>query len=253
LNENSPVAPGIFPRSTLPLHAQPSERKVYEALASALPIGWSAWHSLKIRIRGADFSEADFVIAGPARGILVLEVKGGIVRKRDGVWFQNERPMKMPPLDQAHRFVRVLLRKYEEHDLVPPVIGVAVVFPDTDFVSQPTQGDLEGLVLGAQELPYMEELLPGLLGRALPAGLRRRPSPEWTAFLHTLWCESWPSAMNLSCVVKGREARRVRLDGEQFAALESVIGNDLVLVRGGAEGPCAHLYRGAGPRARRER
>jgi len=40
--------------------------------------------------------------------------------------------------------------------------------------------------------------------------------------------------MNLSCVVKGREARRVRIDGEQFAALESVIGNDLVLVRGGA-------------------
>jgi hypothetical protein len=178
---------GLHPRSALPPNAQPSERKVHESLASALPTGWSAWHSLKIRIRGADFSEADFVIADPARGILVLEIKGGIVRKRDGVWFQNERPMKMPPLDQAHRFVRILLRKYEEHDLVPPVIGVAIVFPDTDFESQPTQGDLEGLVLGAQELPYMEELLPGLLGRALPAGLKRRPSPEWTAFLHALW------------------------------------------------------------------
>ncbi len=32
--------------------------------------------------------------------------------------------------------------------------------------------------------------------------------------------------MNLSCVVKGREARRVRLDGEQFTVLESVIGNE---------------------------
>ena len=32
--------------------------------------------------------------------------------------------------------------------------------------------------------------------------------------------------MNLSCVVRGREARRVRLDGEQFTALESVIGNE---------------------------
>ena len=69
--------------------------------------------------------------------------------------------MKMPPLDQAHRFVRVLLGKYKERELVPPVIGVAAVFPDTEFDSQPTQGDLDGLVLGARELPYMEELLPG--------------------------------------------------------------------------------------------
>ena len=225
---------GLHPVSALPVYVQPSERKMHEALASALPAGWSAWHSLKIRIKAGDFSEADFVIADPARGILVLEVKGGNVRKQDGVWFQNERPMKMPPFDQAHRFVRILLGKYMEHELVPPIIGVAAVFPDTEFEGQPTQGDLEGLVLGARELPYMEELLPGLLERALPAGMRRRPSPEWTTFLHALWCESWPAAMNLSCVVKGREARRVRLDGEQFTALESVIGNDLVLVRGGA-------------------
>jgi len=177
-------------------HAQPSERKVHEALASALPVSWFAWHSLKIHIKAGEFSEADFVIADPGRGILILEVKGGIVRKQDGVWLQNERPMKMPPLDQAHRFVRILLGKCKERELVPPVAGVDVVFPDTEFEGQPTQGDLEGLVLGARELPYMEELLPGLLERALPAGMRRRPSPEWTAFLHALWCESWPAAMN---------------------------------------------------------
>ena len=105
-------SPGLYPRSVLQPHAQPSERKVHEALASALPAGWSAWHSLKIRIKAGDFSKADFVIANPERGILVLEVKGGFVRKENGVWFQNERPMKMPPLDQAHRFVRILLGKY---------------------------------------------------------------------------------------------------------------------------------------------
>jgi len=182
--------PGLYPRTGLPPRSPDSERKVYDAIAPALPRGWSAWHSLKIRIKAGDFSEADFVIADPARGILVLEVKGGIVRKQDGVWFQIERPMKMPPLDQAHRFVRVLLGKCNEREIALPPIGVAAVFPDTEFEGQPTQGDLEGLVLGARELPYMEELLPGLLERALPAGMRRRPSPEWTAFLHALWCES---------------------------------------------------------------
>jgi hypothetical protein len=196
MNTQPQLSPGLYPLCTLSPNAQPSERKVYEALSSALPVGWSAWHSLKLRNTTGEFAEADFVIADPVRGILVLEVKGGIVRKQDGVWFQNERPMKMPPLDQAHRFVRVLLGKCNEREIALPPTGVAAVFPDTDFEGQPTQGDLEGLVLGARELPYMEELLPGLLERALPAGMRRRPSPEWTAFLHALWCESWPAAMN---------------------------------------------------------
>jgi hypothetical protein len=103
---------GLHPRGTLLSQAPDSERKVYDALVGALPAGWSSWHSLKIHIKAGDFSEADFVIADPARGILVLEVKGGIVRKQDGSWFQNERPMKMPSLDQAHRFVRVLLGEF---------------------------------------------------------------------------------------------------------------------------------------------
>ena len=102
----------LYPFHGLPPLAAESERKVYGAIAEALPPGWSAWHSLKLRNTTGEFAEADFVIADPARGILVLEVKGGIVRKRAGVWFQNERPMKKPPLDQAHRFVRVLLGEF---------------------------------------------------------------------------------------------------------------------------------------------
>jgi len=108
----SGFSPYLHPRSTLPPDAQPSERKVHAALVPALPAGWSAWHSLKIRIKAGEFSEADFIIADPSLGILILEVKGGIVRKENGVWFQNEKPMKMPPLDQAHRFVRVLLGEF---------------------------------------------------------------------------------------------------------------------------------------------
>jgi len=225
---------GIYPHLTLPPHVQPSECKVYEVLASALPAGWFAWHSLKIRTKPGEFSEADFVVADPARGIIVLEVKGGTVLKKDGVWLQNSKPMKSSPLDQAHRFVRILLGKYKENGLVAPVIGVAAVFPDTYFDKQPTQGDLEGLVLGARELPYIKEMLPGFFTIALPEGKKRRPSPEWIAFLHALWCESWPAAMNLSCVVKERVARRIQFDGDQFNAIESIIDNDLVLVRGGA-------------------
>lgn len=212
----------------------PSELRVHGALAAALPAGWFAWHSLKVRARKGVFSEADFVIADPARGILVLEVKGGLVRKKRGVWLQNAHPMPKPPLDQAHRFVRILLAKFRDRGLQPPPVGVAVSFPDTEFEGQPTQGDLEGIVIGARELPYLDEVLPALFDRAVPGPGRREPSPGWLDFLHSLWNESWPAAMNLSAVVKGREAGRVRLDAEQFKAVEGALENDFVLVRGGA-------------------
>ena len=225
---------GIFPKAEPCTDCPESELAVYRRIKEALPAGWTAWHSLKIRTRGAEFSESDFVIANPDRGILVLEVKGGLVEKKDGAWLQNGKPMKSSPLSQAHRFVRILLGKFAEKGLFAPPIGVAVVFPDTDFDAQPTQGDLEGLIIGARDLPYLEEALPRILERALREHTGRLSSPGWVGFLHGLWCESWPLGMSLSQVVKGLEARRIQLDKEQFTALESILENDLVCVRGGA-------------------
>ena len=211
-----------------------AEREIYRRIEGSLPSDWVVWHSLKIRTKPGQFAEGDFVIADPARGVLVLEVKGGNVCKENGVWLQNGQPMKSSPLDQAHRFVKILLGKFDERKIIAPLIGVAVAFPDTGFEIPPTQGDLEGIVIGARELPYMEEALPRLFERALPKNLWRTPSSGWIEFLHSLWCESWPLDMSLSQVVKGHEARRIQLDKEQFTALESILENDLVFVRGGA-------------------
>lgn len=225
---------GLFPKVEPCADCPESELAVFRRLKESLPAGWVAWHSLKVRTKGTQFSESDFVIANPDRGILALEVKGGRIEKEGGVWLQNGQPMKSSPLDQAHRFVRILLGKFKDKALLPPPIGVATVFPDTDFEAQPTQGDLEGLIIGARELPYLEVALPRILERALREHTGRLSSPGWVGFLHALWCESWPLGMSLSQVVKGHEARRIQLDKEQFTALESILENDLVFVRGGA-------------------
>ncbi len=52
---------------------------------------------------------------------------------------------------------------------------------------------------------------------------------------HYLLDQFWGEAP--SCVVKGREARRVQLDAEQFTALESVIGNEYTEALGFASLP----------------
>jgi hypothetical protein len=68
-----------------------SEKKVYEALKDAIPKDWYGWHSMKLRTSDNKFTEPDFVIADPERGILILEVKGGLISKKEGHWYQKDR------------------------------------------------------------------------------------------------------------------------------------------------------------------
>ena len=227
--------PGLYPREGMPVYSPESEKKVYKAIADALPAGWYAWHSVKLRSQGGEDAEADFIIAAPPiPGILILEVKGGAISKKDGQWHQAGRPMSKPPRSQAIRARVILLFKFDSRGIAPPPIGEAVVFPDQDYDMPPTQGDLEGLVLGARELPYLKELLPVLMRQALPLRIRRAPGPGWVEMLHDLWCESWPVKPNLSFQVRARHEERIMLDAAQLSILSAVIENDLVVVHGGA-------------------
>ena len=70
-----------------------SERNVYEAL-QGLDDDWLVFHS--VGWQGARHGkqgdgEADFVIAHPRKGVMVVEVKGGNVEIRDGRWFSIDR------------------------------------------------------------------------------------------------------------------------------------------------------------------
>src|ERR1700682_1886872 len=60
-----------------------AERQVFEALERALPNTCDVLHHVswvqRVSGRSRD-GESDFVIVDPDRGILVLEVKGGVVR-----------------------------------------------------------------------------------------------------------------------------------------------------------------------------
>jgi hypothetical protein len=81
---------------------------------------------------------------------------------------QNNIPLKTLPLDQAFIFRRQLIEGFREKKIAPPTIGVAACFPDTFFSQQPTQDDLQGLVIGGQDLRYLEKILRDVMERAVP-------------------------------------------------------------------------------------
>ena len=226
--------PGLWPKE-IPRHTESeAEKKVYKALKTSLPKGWYAWHSLRLRTRDrGEFSEADFIIADPNRpGILILEVKGGQIEQRDGRWYQNSVPLKSSPQNQAFSFRKRLIGRFTENDVKAPTIGVAVCFPDTFFGQQPTEDDLKGLVIGGQDLPHLDKILPGVMTNAVP-----EPWPvkgHWIRLLHAFWGETWIPDICLGGRVGMDEEKRLRLDHEQTSILENLEENNRLLIKGSA-------------------
>ncbi len=227
-------AEGLHPETELRPTTSEAERTVYAALKKALPPGWSAWHSLKLRDRFATFGEGDFVLAHPERGILLVEVKGGKIEVCDGHWFQNGRPMQKSPLEQVHKFRTLLLRRFKELQLEPPPsVGQAPCFPDTDFDRQPTQDDVNGIVMGGYHLRWLAQSLPLIVGKAIPPA-PRHCAAGWLERLHAMWCETWVPALSLGTRAKEVTSRRLSLDDAQLEVLEGLFQNDRMLVQGGA-------------------
>jgi hypothetical protein len=205
---------------------------VWRALRDGLPAGWYAWHSLRVRDTHGYLGEGDFVLAHPERGLLALEVKGGRIEQRDGRWFSNGCALDEAPRDQAERFLGKLRRRLADAGCVPPAWGAAVCFPDTAFDRQPTEDDLSGVVLGATQLPHLAVALPGVLERALPAAREARGA--WIDGLHRLWGETWVPSLSLGTRAREVAERRFALDAVQLSILEGLLGNERVLVQGGA-------------------
>jgi hypothetical protein len=163
---------------------------------------------------------------------LILEVKGGKIEVIDGHWHQNGKVMQVSPLEQAHRFLDKLARRFKEEKLQRPTIGAAVCFPDTSFSRQPTHDDLSGLVIGGQDLPYLDKILPDVMERAVPS-----PSPaagRWVECLHAFWGETWKPSLNLGAKIRLEEENRIQLDLEQLQRLDEIEENDRVFLRGPA-------------------
>ncbi|HEX7600426.1 MAG TPA: AAA family ATPase, partial [Polyangiaceae bacterium] len=225
--------PGVFPPGGPAPTSSRAEQAFHRALTSGLPPGWFAWHSLRVRTAENYEGEGDFVLAIPDRGILIVEVKGGSIEKRNGRWLQNGREMEKAPRLQAHEYQQKLLHKLRERCAgYAPWIAIATSFPDTPFESPPTQGDLEGAVLGQQDLSFLREALVELAARLFTRAIPPR-SANWVSALHELWCETWTPVLSLGRRARLRERELIPLDRDQLKLLDYIEETKRFLVSGG--------------------
>lgn len=132
-----------------------AERKVLDWLAR-LPAGWTVLHSLGIVNHPFKrWAEADAVLIGPP-GLLVLEVKGGRVRRRAGVWEYIDRHGRVSrspegPFDQAGGAHGSLRRALVDAQVMPrsACSGYAVLLPDAELTGE--FGGIDDVLLDATD------------------------------------------------------------------------------------------------------
>jgi hypothetical protein len=244
----------MYPDRIPEIHRTNPERRaecdVYGALLESLSddytvFGWVSWVSRRPG-GGMRDGEADFVIAHPEHGILVLEVKGGEIAL-DGVrgeWTSTSlgghvHRLRESPFMQAKNHRYDLARKLADTPGWPAGamrFGYAVAFPD----SQPPAGDLGldapgALMLCRDSLGRLDERIAAI-GHYWQRAESAVPAPG-TAGVEAL-CRVLASSFRLP-VPLGRHVeesarRMMELSEAQFGVLDGLSRNRRVLVTGGA-------------------
>jgi hypothetical protein len=131
-----------------------AERRIYEVIRDAPGTEhWTCLHSLGLahheRKRRA---EIDFVIL-TQHGVFVLEVKGGKISRRNGIWYSKgrsgEHELRESPFDQASSAMFELEKRVREHfrgkPLEKALFGYGVVMPDVAFEDPSPEHDLRSV------------------------------------------------------------------------------------------------------------
>ena len=233
-------------RDSMPRDA---ECTVYENLRDQLPDDWSvfAWVSWISRQRGegARDGEADFVLAHPEHGLLVLEVKGGTLRVdgQSGGWFstsmnEEEHALKESPLVQARRNRYSIEQKLREGPGWPGQgvsFGYAVAFPDCalpDGAIGPNAP--REILLPYDDLRSLAERIPSIAGYWRRADGNVPLGETGMRHVTSVLANSFNMRMPLGRSLREADRRIIELSEAQFDVLNGLSRNRRVLVTGGA-------------------
>lgn len=160
----------IYPNVEVNFNNSYGEWKIFESLKK-LPDDWYVFHSVKWSEKrnfgNVTWGEADFVIFNALYGILVLEVKSGIISCKDGVFRQkrldNGKEFNITPFEQADRSKYKIIGELKKKNIADSCfVDKAVWFPsvddDFDDVDLPLNYKKE-LILTARDLDSPVESL----------------------------------------------------------------------------------------------
>ena len=215
---------------------------------------WIVLHSLGISNHNrVIYGETDFFVLIPYMGLFALEVKGGRLQRKDGIWsftdrYGNINIKKRSPFDQAwdgvFSIVNDLKGKLDltyQH-LENIFFGIGVMFPDVEYSTvgcDEEQWQVFDCNDGNNVFDFMNRIFEGackkwkaLYGEDVPCN--KLPSVEDVKYIASLLRGDFDKAIAISVQIKYAEEELVKLTNEQYRCLDQLDDNKRCLIEGGA-------------------
>lgn len=227
-----------------------SERRIFQLLEQdPQTITWTVLHSLGLSRRGAKpYGEIDFLMMVPGEGVLCLEVKGGRVGCRNGVWYTRDRhgiehALARSPFQQARDGMfglrEAVCSKFNSAHAAPRLLyASAVTFPDV--AAPPLSPGFERWeVIDADDLTHgiSEAVVRAFRGTSLRLAGSDRRQLATTSVLNELRAFLRPDfdvGLARRATIARSEERVLRLTEEQYDVLDLFERNHRCLIEGAA-------------------
>lgn len=213
---------------------------------------WIVLHSLGIaNHRMVLYGEIDFIVIAPKLGVFALEVKGGRVKRGNGIWYFTNKynqtsSKKRGPFEQANEgifslFDSIKKRCGENHPLSKLLFGAGVMFPDIIFQVDDMDGEQWQVFdqrdgknvgrfikrLGKNSKRKWEELYGPINENKIPCSIIARE-------LANLLRGDFDKVVSISTQIHYADQALISLTEEQLKCLDQLEDNSRCLIQGPA-------------------
>ena len=231
-----------------------AERRVFRWFQEAPDTeNWIVLHSLGLAEHiKLPYGEIDFLVVAPELGLFALEVKGGRVKRENGIWSFTDRNGKTNskergPFDQAREGIHSLMKAIEKkadvshYHVSNTFYWFGVMFPDIDYGTvgvdeEPWQvfdckdnGDVRSFIIrlaqGARQ--HMTQIYEHFDEKKLP-------TIKDVKYLASLLRGDFDKAVAISAKIKYAEQELIELTQRQYKCVDQIEENPRAVVYGPA-------------------
>lgn len=231
-----------------------AERKIFEWFQKAPGTDkWIVLHSLGISTHNkVIYGETDFLVLAPQLGIFALEVKGGRVRRENGIWYFTNRYGQVNskvrgPFEQAKDGIFSIMEAVKnrvdlEHRHVSNFIfGYGVMFPDIEYSSSGIDEE-QWQVFDSRDYDNVKQFIKRLADGAKakweniygPLNKSKLPDSADVRYMASILRGDFDCAVSMSVQLRNATEALIALTKEQYRCLDQLDDNSRCLIQGPA-------------------
>lgn len=231
-----------------------AERKIFEWFQNAPGTDtWIVLHSLGITTHNkVIYGETDFLVLAPKLGIFALEVKGGRVRRENGIWYFTDRynntgSKVRSPFEQAKDGIFSIVEAIKNqtdnaHRHVDNVLfGYGVMFPDIEFTAsgiEEAQWQVFDSRDGCDVRQFINRLSSGARAKWEthygPINNSKFLEPSDVNYIASLLRGDFDCAVPMRIQLRNASDALIALTKEQYRCLDQLEDNPRCLIQGPA-------------------